>query len=274
MASLNTVFKKVYAEALEPYGFKKIKGRQPYFVRMVGDEIVHVITVIPEPIIMPGVKRYGIYGGVATVYRPQINFNISPRENRNWLISNFQIYRDIDVFTDKTEESIEKNIYSYEADNEESLLKSMKNSVDATKMYLLRELSKVNNLSRCVEYYEFFHSRVVLYFNQDKTMLGDFEYYEGLINFKAFSVEDYINHTKKYLAETSKRIVYMIEKGMVGGTIDSFKEEEKELIKSAEKRIAIFDKYVNDEKLYMMVLGELESRKTINIEILQKYNVI
>ena len=52
MMGLNTAFKKVYGELLEPYGFKKLKGRNPYFVRMVGDEIVHVITCTSRPRIM------------------------------------------------------------------------------------------------------------------------------------------------------------------------------------------------------------------------------
>lgn len=273
MLSLNTVFKKVYEKELEPYGFKKIKGRQPYFARMVGDEIVHVITVIPEPTIMPGERRYGIYGGVATVYRPLINFNITPRDNRNWLISNLYVCRDTDVFEEKSLESIKECDFYYMTDNEESLLKSMENSVDITKKYLLKELSKVDSLSRCVEYYEFFHSSNVLYFNPEKPFFDDDEYYEGLINFKVFGIEDFVNHTQKILGETCERMIYMIEKGMVGGTIESFKEEQKEYEEDAEERIAIFKRYVDDKQLYKIIQDELEKRKINNTEILKKHNV-
>lgn len=44
MATLNTVFKKVFGEGLKEYGFVKVKGRQPYLVRVIGGEIIHVIT--------------------------------------------------------------------------------------------------------------------------------------------------------------------------------------------------------------------------------------
>lgn len=42
--SLQSEFVKFYREKLEPLGFKKVKGRQPYFVRVVNDEILHIFT--------------------------------------------------------------------------------------------------------------------------------------------------------------------------------------------------------------------------------------
>lgn len=274
MLSLNTAFKKVYEKELESYGFKKVKGKQPYFAKVVGDEIVHVITVIPEPTIMPGEKRYGIYGGVATVYRPLINFNITPRDNRNWLINNLYVCRDTDVLKEKSLQSIKECDFYYMTDNEESLLKSMENSVGITKKYLMKELSKVDSLSSCIEYYELFHSSNVLYFNPKKPFFDDDEYYEGLINFKVFGIENFVNHTKEHLEEMCERMIHMIEKGMVGGTLDGFKEEQKESEEDAEKRIAIFKRYVSDRNLYMTIQDELELRKEKNTEILKKYNVI
>ncbi len=42
--SLNAAFVKVFGEALEPLGFKKIECAHPYFLRIVEGEIIHVIT--------------------------------------------------------------------------------------------------------------------------------------------------------------------------------------------------------------------------------------
>lgn len=45
MASLNTVFKKVFFEGLQDEDFAKDKGRQPYLARVVeGGEIIHILT--------------------------------------------------------------------------------------------------------------------------------------------------------------------------------------------------------------------------------------
>ena len=48
MVTLNTVFKQVFGEGLKEDGFVKIKGRQPYLVRVIGDEMIQVIACRPE----------------------------------------------------------------------------------------------------------------------------------------------------------------------------------------------------------------------------------
>ena len=42
--SFQTEFVKYYKEKLEPFGYQKVKGRQPYFIRIVNNEILHIIT--------------------------------------------------------------------------------------------------------------------------------------------------------------------------------------------------------------------------------------
>jgi hypothetical protein len=56
--SLNAAFKKVFGDALAPLGFVKLKGRHPYLVRMVGDEILHVITCKEEWILEQHKKTF------------------------------------------------------------------------------------------------------------------------------------------------------------------------------------------------------------------------
>ena len=38
----------MFGEVFEPLGFVKVKSRHPYLVRLVGDEIIHVITIKEE----------------------------------------------------------------------------------------------------------------------------------------------------------------------------------------------------------------------------------
>lgn len=86
--SLNTAFKKVYGEALKPYGFKKVKGKYPYFARVIDDEIVHIITCVNCTMIVPGkYKAFDIECGVETVYVTKINFDKRPGYN-DWMKGN------------------------------------------------------------------------------------------------------------------------------------------------------------------------------------------
>ncbi len=85
MATLNTVFKEVFSEGLKDEGFVKIKGRQPYIVRVVNGEILHIITCRNEWCIEKECKAFVVLGGIATIYRPAINLTNTPKRNKDWL---------------------------------------------------------------------------------------------------------------------------------------------------------------------------------------------
>ena len=68
MATFETEMKRAYSEALAPYGYKKFKGRYPYFVRMVGEEILQVITYYKDKGLEPE-QVFCMHCGIATVYR-------------------------------------------------------------------------------------------------------------------------------------------------------------------------------------------------------------
>ena len=271
MATLNTVFKWIYAEALEPYGYKKIKGRQPYFVRLIGDEIIHIITVAPEPSIIPGERRFGIYGGAATVYRPRINLDITPRENLDWLTSNLYIYRDSDIFEDRPDRFSGKYEFSYEKDNENSLVESVKSSVLATEQVLLEKLKKVTDIRSCMDFFNDFQSLIAGIDSAEFDM--HYECNEGLVYFKIFSnADEYFEYIKKRHEQYNERMIYMIEKGMVGWSMESFKQREIEREKKLQKKLEIYKKYISDQN-YVRVMEELEKRKKLNLDILRSYGL-
>ena len=84
--TLKAAFKRVFGEALEPLGFKLIKGKYPYFVRVVpGGEIIHIISYMEEWCPDRGKKAFNVIGGIATVYRHKIDLGVSPKDNCDWL---------------------------------------------------------------------------------------------------------------------------------------------------------------------------------------------
>lgn len=66
-------FVKYYKERLASLGFIKVKGRQPYFVRVINDEILHILTLDTGMSAKDGYKVAHLECGVATVYRQEIN---------------------------------------------------------------------------------------------------------------------------------------------------------------------------------------------------------
>ena len=136
MATFGTTFKRIYGEGLKKYGFKKIKGRQPYFVRMIGDEIIHVITYRPVNAYNFSHKEYEIYGGIATVYRANIDLDKTPRDNAVWLSELYHFYKKCDDGGEK-EKYEEIGLFSYEKDNEQAMAKSIEYSLEKTEKYVI-----------------------------------------------------------------------------------------------------------------------------------------
>ena len=87
---MNAAFKKVFGEALEPLGFVKIKvAKLTYFVRVVNDEILHILTYRELRTRKTGYKSFEILGGVVSLYRRTIDFTKSPE---CWLKNNHHYY--------------------------------------------------------------------------------------------------------------------------------------------------------------------------------------
>ena len=80
--TINAAFKQIFGEALELYGFKTVKGRYPYLVRVINNEILHIITFAK---VRGSETKFIVYSGVATIYRNEINFDQSILFNTNWL---------------------------------------------------------------------------------------------------------------------------------------------------------------------------------------------
>lgn len=85
--SFKTEFIRHYEEKLEPLGFIKVKGSQPYFVRIVNNEILHVISYRGVHSTKNGLKAIQLVCGVATVYRKEINFSVPPSHNGDWMVT-------------------------------------------------------------------------------------------------------------------------------------------------------------------------------------------
>ncbi len=256
--TLNAAFKQVFGEALEPLGFKKIKGRQPYFVRLIGDEIIHVITYMSQPD-----KRFIIIGGVATVYRQFISLDQSPRNNSNWLRSNWQFFKELHPSDKNTKYSF-KDIYEFYY-SDETLVGEIKYSLEVTKDIMLPIFNKIVDLDSCVEYFDKFKLYMQLY--DEKTNFGNKYvnnfYNEGLLYLK---IDDQDNIIRK-LEERLNIISYNVEKKRFEYTqkdCDDISQKLENL-----KKIKPF----NVSELFAKELLELQQRKTLNTEILHSYGL-
>ncbi len=261
--SLDAAFKQVFGEYLEPLGFKKIKGKQPYFVRVVeGGEIIHVITYTNETTDDLKKKYFSILGGVATVYRDYIDLTKKPRDNESWLNSNLEFYRKQNPF-DPTDigRNIFKKLYrfSYIVDDCESLLNEVKHSLEATEQFMLPVISEVTDIDACIR-----HLLIM------GGVMGSTESLEGFLYLKTDNYADIIEENLKRHRAIYEHNVKMKKRGYTQEELERQHQRHEEVKK---REIAPIEEILTNPKLYAEYTKKLEHRKARNIEVLRSYGL-
>jgi hypothetical protein len=150
--TLNAAFKQIIGKALEPFGFKVIKGRHPYIVRVINNEILHIITFRTEsPDYSEGDKALAIMGGIATVYRKKITLDQSPIQNYIWFNYMFDFY---EALTDERDANILGQLFKscYYSDKPESLISAMNIGTENLIKYVLPVMDKINDIDSSLDY--------------------------------------------------------------------------------------------------------------------------
>ena len=273
--TLNAAFIKVFGEALEPLGFKKIKSRYPYFVRVVpGGEIIHVITVIPDQGIMRNENAFVICGGVATVYRGKIDLTVSPRD-LNWHIRNIDVYGKLYLDKNASEMFEKLNRFIYMPDDEYSLTDALDVALGYTKQFLLSVLDKVTTLSECADFYRLFRP-MALYIYCDKDW-GISHYggedNEGLMLLKIYDMNAYEIMLREEIERSKEDTLRMMNTGRSLYTQEMLDAEYQTHLDALKKLLAQYDILLNDRERNKELSDELERRKAVNTETLRSYGL-
>ena len=235
--TINAAFNQIFGEALKPFGFKVIKGRHPYFVRVINNEILHIITFYPTDPEYPPDKAISIVGGVATIYRKRISFDKSPKQNHEWLAYASSFYASSFNEPDRRIMSL---LYKacYYSDSTESMITVLKVGAENVIKFVLPVLDKVKDIDSCLDYLDKFKMP-----RSQKQCTKIYTYYpdadEGFLNFisdKRISerpdfLENYFNDS-----EFHKWVLNEIEER---------KKNNTEILKS----YGIFSETLNEKKL-------------------------
>lgn len=250
--TLNAAFKQVFGELLEPLGFVKIKSKHPYYVRAVTDEIVHIITVKNEWEGTPGAKAFDILGGSATVYRREINLDISIMETKDWLSSTSIFYVKTYENTAEFDRKFLETFYSfsYLKNENESLIDAMEYAAELTEEFMLPVLYEVNNLESFKKFYVKYNMWLdTNVFRKDCDYSRTSIYHEGLLYIKT--------DDRKCYEKLCRQLKYAIDHDLA------------EDIEELQDKLSLYD----DPEVHARVLEELERRKIYNQKRLRDYGV-
>lgn len=238
-------FKKCFQFALEPYGFKKMKGTN-YFGKLINNEILLYISFKNRSAIQHGNKAFSILTGVQTIY--SYNLSINQLENSGISLINYRL----------DDSCVEvKDIFEYQPNDISSTLKE---ALDQTLTIAIPELLKVKDLNSCVEFLSKYRIDLLQLSNQiyrDSVLLiitnnhdsfdSAFEQAQKAI-LKAFGYNEYDPNYISAIKEINQRIT-------------------NDLIKSR-------DMVWGDKKLQNEIFREVEKRRDNNIVILEGYDLL
>ncbi len=296
--SLNAAFVKVFGEGLEPLGFKRLKNiktKYPYFVRVVGNEILHIVSYrqISSPKL--GYKNIEIYCGVVTLYRRKIDFTRLPED---WLENIVHIFRDtpdINIDCDVMERAIQFKCDLWGIDKDlklkrqtlndaffdsieflcnsadsEAMLYGLKNAFDITKSIILAAIDKVTDLDSCINYFYLSqqHGGGWMELCPFDEFISDPHYSnsEGLVLIKANYRNDGAERLKQTITKRISHLSPYSTQDEVEMVTQRLKEEHK---KQTDLRFEMLD----NPELNKRVLEECERVKANNIEMLKSYGI-
>ena len=76
--SLNAAFKSVYGELLEPKGFKLLKSKYPYLIRVIDDEVIQIISFMKEKAFDHKYEGFSLCISLNILERHLIEFDKNP----------------------------------------------------------------------------------------------------------------------------------------------------------------------------------------------------
>ena len=247
--TLKSAFTKVFGEALEPLGFQVVKSRYPYLVRVINDEILHVISIRPRQAEYPEDKAFSILGGIATVYRKSIDLDTDPMGNYHWLrndVASFYLYS-IDSEPDRRLVSIMSK-FNYFSEVPKSLPCVMKEALEYTKKYMISYMDGIDSLEKCINHLIKAKLISTAPLNSGLQFTSGTSYDDGLI---------YLKTNYKHHKELWEEII----------------EKKEDISDEQYNRIKEFYKFFTDDEYIQGLANELERRKQKNLLALENIGI-
>ncbi len=271
MASLTSVFKQVFGEGLKEEGFVKIKGGQPYLVRVVTEDIIQLIAVRNYGCGEGNSKKFEILGGLATVYRRVIDLKKSPSYNINWLSSLPDFHQYVDLAGFNNDYCVKLMSFKYYTDNENSLTGEMNYALAETKKVMLPVFKRVHNLRDCMEYFDMLNLGCFIWKKYDSEIgwFEDYDYSEFLLDIQTDNHGDLKELFEKKFQEILKSS--KAGRGFLG--YRSCSDAQARLEDYRQNILKRRDFVYANSDVYKRVKEELRVRKIKNTEVLKSYGL-
>ena len=270
--TLKSAFVEVFGAGLAPLGFVRLKKTKlPFFVRLINNEIIHVITCHSTRSFEYGYHKFEILAGVATVYRKQLNLGDSLIYHLNWLYNTSKFYNMAAQGTDVDGSDEIPAEFSYQEQDESSMYNEMQHALEIVTQITMPVLNGVVDLQSCIEYFYQFHSGLLVLNQIESPSIANIETLSGesLILIKADYRNDYEERWRSELAGMEQGMI----DGKIGYTRADFEIWRTETEKSISEQYQIRMQLLNTPHLHALAIQEADRRKAVNTELLRAHGL-
>ncbi|MCR4796065.1 MAG: hypothetical protein K5898_13045 [Ruminococcus sp.] len=255
--TLNAAFKSVYGEFLEPYGFKLLKSKYPYFVRIIDDDIIQMISITKEKSLMnKDDEGFSICIGVSLMSLPLTDFDKTPMSVGNRHIGDLMsLYHNYSLSFDVDKYAVKQFSFFYKKGDNGGMLSAMNESQQKLMPFVLVFFEETKNL----EYiYKLVYS-VLFGLQKDVVVLAQ-------------KVDEFLAYRGKVFPEELKNIVTTLENNPFMCPL-----AEKKKAEAIEKNNSFIQWFV-ERKVggaeYDNYIKQANEKKNENTEILKSYGLI
>ena len=265
--TLNGAFKQVFGEALEPLGFIKAKTKYPYYVRIIGDEIVQVVAVKEE-----FGNTFDIVSGIATVYRAKIDLSQSVKFNTNWLMTIANYYSGLKFYDTDYDDDYRRKImfFNFGFTNNDDKINIFNYALAQFKKWVLPTLNKIDSIQKVYEYFsKYFSSELHIETPDNFKRINSENESLTLFNFN----DPYAEMDKRF-KKSMEQIDFVFKHNKKGYGEEYFEARRKNSMLLEKSQKETLNKILSSEENYQKILDERERRKRSNIERLRSYGIM
>ena len=263
--TMNAAFKQIFGEALEPMGFVKAKTKYPYYIRFVDNSFLQIIGLKKEK-----ENIFNIIAGIATIYRPEIDLNCSPRMNCNWLIGVSEIYQRCHSYDHDKQYRNSIMHFGFRSFENENIINAFKIALGEVEKWVLPEFEKMQTLYDVIDYLITVYIPGLDVFGPDVQFYRHVDDRDGLL---CFELDDPYEIADKRAENSFKQASYMAEQNKDSFTEADYTKLCEDIKQYNKERKEYIGNILNNKDLYDETMAEIRRRKEKNIEILRVYGL-
>ena len=264
--TLNAAFKKIYGNALIPLGFKLAKTKDPCFIRVINEEIIHIIGIhdMKPNFIVP-------FGGATTMYRADLMLNKTYRDTANWLPSVKQFWGWTHTNMDEAPDPRIGSKFYYLINSPDSVEDVVSAALRETIRWIMPALDSVQSLQDFLGYYEMCHNTILPFrtLPLKSTDSGNFEA-DAVIRYLLGNLS---LQFEEYSTEIEKRQALSDAFNPNINTPDNIQYLRNRAKARNEAIHLSVISFENDPEVKQQAIAELQRRKNANLEILKSYGI-